>query len=114
MELTEKRKQELIDLDLDISNLFKSNEVNADTSVIYLRTTGRLEDDSSALIISATHEQLSEVIFSALDDPMFRNCIYEGLCNHFIFNDDETELDVFNKNIRQGKVDRAMDNLPVI
>ena len=115
MELTEKRKQELIDLDLDVSNLFKSTvKGEADTSVIYLRSSGLLEDDSSALIISATHEQLSEDIFCALEDPMFRDCMYESLCNHFIFQNDETDLEVFNKNIRQGKVDRAMDSLPVI
>ena len=83
MELTEKRKQELIDLDLDISNLFKSGvKLNADTSVMYLRSSGLLEDDSSALIISATHEQLSEAIFCALEDPMFRDCMYEALCNN--------------------------------
>jgi hypothetical protein len=115
MKLTEKRKQELIDLDLDISNLFKGSiKLNEDTSAMYLRSSGLLEDDSSALIISATHEQLSEAIFCALEDPMFRDCMYEALCNHFIFQNDETDLEVFNKNIRQGKVDKAMDNLPVI
>jgi len=115
MELTEKRKQELIDLDLDISNLFKSGvKLNADTSVMYLRSSGLLEDDSSALIISATHEQLSEAIFCALEDPMFRDCMYEALCNHFIFQNDRTDLNIFNENIEQGKVDKAMDELPII
>ena len=96
MEITEARKTELIDMDLDISNLFKGNEVALDTSVLYIRSTGDIDEDSSAIVMSCQAEQMVEGMLSAMVvDDNFKNCVLDAVSNFLIREKSGGELPLF-------------------
>jgi hypothetical protein len=96
MEITEARKRKLIDMDLDISNLFKGNEVALDTSVLYIRATGDMNDDSSAIVMSCSAEQMVEGVLAAMVvDDNFKNCVLDAVSNFLIREKSGSELPFF-------------------
>ena len=104
MGLTTKRKEQVIDMDLDISNLFKENEIQIDTSAMYLRLTGDIDDDSSALIMNGTHMQMVNAMFASLVmDENFKACALDAVSNFLARKDNSDELLFFLETIDEIK-----------
>mgnify|MGYP001480934841 CR=1 FL=1 len=83
MELTEKRKQELIDLDLDVLNLIKNASPELDTSLLYIRASGGREDDCDSLFTTAAHEQLALAIWGGISkNQEFKQVVFDALINY--------------------------------
>ena len=96
MELTEKRKQELIDLDLDVLNLIKDVEPELDTSILYIRASGDREDDCDSLFITATHDQLGLAIWGGMTkDAEFKNAVCDALINYLSCIENNTDRLLF-------------------
>ena len=98
--ITKERESQLIDLDLDVANLFKGNDLEIDTSVIYIRASGFTVEDGDTLILSGSHKQLSSTLFCFMhEDSNFKNVLLESVANYLSTDDNVLELVELMENV---------------
>ena len=107
MELTEKRKQELIDLDLDILNLIKDASPEIDTSLLYIRASGGREDDCDSLFTTAAHEQLALAIWGGISkNDEFKQVVLDSVINYLSCIENEKDMLFFTLNLLEASEKR--------
>ena len=97
-----KRKEELVNLDLDIKNII--DKETSDTSCIFMRFTdidSDMDNWDNSVLIAGTNQNLMMSLIMALDsgNKDFNSIIFNGVINHLVTSGNEKELIEFHNNL---------------